>query len=229
MSITPRLTPIALVLAALPAALAAQAPASPAAQAPAKQMVAGIGIANRDEVVAASNAFRNANSERQVVYKNQIAMAEARRKQINAELEPLVRKFRDDQSTGSASQAELQQQAGNIQSLQQTAVQELNGMLAPVALSEAYVQEQIGDVISNAIVRAMDKRGITIVVPPSNLLAFNNGYNLNADVLAELNALLPKANVIPPDGWRPRAEREAAAAQAAALAKPAAPASRRGQ
>lgn len=224
MKISPRLAPIAVALAVLPVALAAQAPATDAAQAPAKQMVAGIGIANRDEIVAASNAFRNANSERQIVYKNQIAMAEARRKQINAELEPLIKKFRDDQSTGAASQAELQQQAVNIQSLQQTAVQELNGMLAPIALSEAYVQEQIGDVVGNAIVRAMDKRGITIVVPPGNLLAFNNGYNINAEVLAELNALLPKANVIPPDGWRPRAEREAAAAQAAALAQPAKPA-----
>jgi Skp family chaperone for outer membrane proteins len=220
MTILPRLPLFALALALLPATVHAQTPAA-AAQAPAKQMVAGIGIANRDEIVANSKAFKNANSERQIVYKNQIAMAEARRKQINGQIEPLVKKFRDDQQLGSATEGELQSQAQTIQNLQQSGVQELNTMLAPVALSEAYVNEQIGEVLSKAIVAAMDKRGITLVVPPQNFLAFNNGYNMSADVLAELDTLLPNAGVIPPDGWRPRAEREAAAAQAAQLAKPA--------
>ena len=220
MTISPRLPLFALALALLPATVHAQTPAA-AAQAPAKQMVAGIGIANRDEIVANSKAFKNANSERQIVYKNQIAMAEARRKQINGQIEPLVKKFRDDQQLGSATEGELQSQAQTIQNLQQSGVQELNTMLAPVALSEAYVNEQIGEVLSKAIVAAMDKRGITLVVPPQNFLAFNKGYNMSADVLAELDTLLPNAGVIPPDGWRPRAEREAAAAQAAQLAKPA--------
>ena len=220
MTISPRLPLLALALALLPAAVHAQTPAA-AAQAPAKQMVAGIGIANRDEIVANSKAFKNANGERQIVYKNQIAMAEARRKQINGQIEPLMKKFREDQQLGSATEGELQLQAQTIQNLQQSGVQELNTMLATIVLSEAYVNEQISDVLSKAIVAAMDKRGITLVVPPQNFLAFSNGYNMSADVLAELDALLPSAGVIPPDGWRPRAEREAAAAQAAQLAKPA--------
>lgn len=225
MIISPRLPLLALALALSPAAAHAQATA---VQAPAKLMVAGIGIANRDEIVTASKAFRNASSERQIVYKNQITMAESRRKQINSQIEPLVKKFREDQSQGSATEGELQLQAQTIQSLQQSGVQELNTMLAPVAMSEAYVNEQISDVLSKAIVAAMDKRGITLVVPPQNFLAFNNGYNMNADVLAELDTMLPNAGVIPPDGWRPLAERQAAAAQAAQLTQPARPA-RRGQ
>ncbi len=228
MTISPRLPFLALALVLAPAAAHAQTPAATAGQAPAKQMVAGIGIANRDEIVLASKAFRNAASERQIVYKNQISMAESRRKQINGQIEPLVKKFRDDQSTGSATESELQLQAQTIQSLQQSAIQELNTMLAPVARSEAYVNEQIGDALGKAIIAAMDKRGITLVVPPANFLAFSNGYNMSGDVLAELDAMLPNAGVIPPDGWRPRAEREAAAAQAAQLAQPPRPA-RRGQ
>ncbi len=228
MTISPRLPLLALALALAPAAAHAQTPAAAAGQAPAKQMVAGIGIANRDEIVASSKAFRNAASERAIVYKNQLSMAESRRKQINGQIEPLVKKFRDDQSTGSATESELQLQAQTIQSLQQSAIQELNTMLAPVARSEAYVNEQIGDALGKAIIAAMDKRGITLVVPPANFLAFSNGYNMSGDVLAELDAMLPNAGVIPPDGWRPRAEREAAAAQAAQLAQPPRPA-RRGQ
>ena len=97
-------------------------------------------------------------------------------------------------------------------------------MLAPISLSQTYVQEQINEVINQAITNAMDKQGITFVVPPQNTLAFNNGYNLSPAVLAELNALLPVAKVVPPQGWQPKAVREAQAAQAAQLAQPAKPA-----
>ena len=174
MTVSLRLPLAALGLILTPVAVLAQAPAAApaaAAQVPAKQFTPGLAIANRDEIIASATAFRNANSERQIVYKNPIAMAEARRKQINAQIEPLVKKFKEDQSLGSATESELQLQAQAIQSLQQSGIQELNTMLAPIALSETYVQEQIGDVISKAIVAAMDKRGITLVVPPQNLLA----------------------------------------------------------
>lgn len=234
MMISPRLPLVALALALSPAAALAQAPAAaPAAaatQAPARQFVPGLAIANKDAIVAGSNAYRNAISERQIVYKNQMAMAEARRKQINAELEPMVKKFKDDQLIGSVSATELQQRSQAIQSLQQSGLQELQAMLAPITRSETYVKEQIDEAFGKAMVAAMDKRGITLVVPSQTLLAFNNGYVLNGDVVAELNTILPKANVVPPEGWLPAAERQAAAAaaQAAQPARPA-PASRRRQ
>lgn len=233
MMLSPRLSLFALALAVSPAAVFAQTPAAaPAAptQAPAKQFVPGLAIANKDVIVAGSNAYRNAVSERQIVYKNQMAMAEARRKQINAELEPMVKKFKDDQLIGSVSATELQQRSQAIQSLQQTGLQELQAMLAPITRSETYVKEQIDEAFGKAMVAAMDKRGITVVVPSQTLMAFNNGYVLNGDVIAELNAILPKANLVPPEGWLPAAERQAAAAaaQAAQPARPA-PASRRRQ
>ncbi|MFM9935457.1 MAG: OmpH family outer membrane protein, partial [Novosphingobium sp.] len=51
-------------------------------------------------------------------------------------------------------------------------------------------------------------------------------YNLNQDILNELNTVIPTAQLVPPAGWMPRAQREAAAQQAAAqgAAAPAAPA-----
>ncbi len=193
-------------------------PAAPA-QAPIK-LIPGLATANVQEIVAASKAMINAQQERQVIYKNQYAMAEARRRQINAEIQPLMAKFNRDRQAGSVAQADLQGQARAIQNLQQAGVQELQTMLAPITLSETYVREQIGDVINRAITAAMAKRGVTFVVPPQNALAFNNGYNLNTAVVTELDAILPRASVAPPAGWRPKAERDAAAAQAAQLAKP---------
>ena len=206
-----------------PAAAQSAPVAGAAAEAPAKKFIAGLATANVQDVVAASNAFNNANQERQIVYKNQIAMVEARRKQINAQIEPLMAKFNSDRQAGNVAQAELQQQAQSIQNLQQSGVQELQTMLAPVSLSETYVREQIGEVINKAITNAMDKQGITFVVPPNSVLAYNNGYNLSPAVLAELNALLPVAKVAPPQGWQPKAVRDAQAAQAAQLAQPAKP------
>ena len=205
----------ALALASVLAPASAIAQPAPVAG-PAKQFVPGLAVTNIDAVKASSNAFVNAGRERQTVYKSQLAMAEARRLQINAEIVPLVEKFNRDRQAGNVAQADLQQQAQTIQGLQQKGQQELQAMLAPIALSEAYVMEQINDVISKAITDAMDKKGVTFVVPPQIAVAFNNAYNLDSAVLAELNALLPVAKVAPPAGWQPRATREAQAAQPAA-------------
>ena len=209
------------LLSLSPAAAVAQTAAPAQATAVAKKFVPGLATANVQDVVASSKALINANQERQIVYKTQSAMAEARRRQINAEIEPLVAAFNRDRQSGTVSQASLQQQAQRIQSLQQAGVQELQTMLAPVSLSQAYVQEQIADVINRAITDAMDKQGITFVVQPQSALAYNSGYTLSPAVLAELDRLLPVAKVVPPPGWQPRAAREAAAAQAAQLAAPA--------
>jgi hypothetical protein len=40
-------------------------------------------------------------------------------------------------------------------------------------------------------------------------------YNLNQDILNEVNVIIPTAALVPPAGWLPRAQREAAAQQAA--------------
>lgn len=203
----------------------AQTAAAPAA-AVKKQFVPGLAVANVDEVKLASNAYVNAGKERPIVYKTVIAMAESRSKQLNDRIAPLQVKFNADQRAGAA-QADLQQQAQTIQAMLQSGQQEVNTILAPVALSNAYVVEQINDVITRAITDAMAKTGATFIVAPQSAVAFDNAYNLNPAILAELNALLPVARVSPPAGWRPRAEREAAAAQAAQTApapRPAQPA-----
>jgi Skp family chaperone for outer membrane proteins len=211
------LASLAAVALAPAVAFAQATPAATPAQAPQKQMVPGLAIANVQDVVVNSNAVVNAAKERQIVYKDQLAMAEARRKQINAQIQPLVAKLNADRQAGNVAQAELQRQAQAIQNLQQAGVRELQTMLAPVTLSENYVQEQVNDAIGKAITSAMDKRGVTFVVPANGTLAFNNAYNLSPTILSELNALLPVAKVAPPQGWQPRAVRDAQAAQQAQL------------
>ncbi|MGQ3228737.1 MAG: OmpH family outer membrane protein, partial [Blastomonas fulva] len=49
-------------------------------------------------------------------------------------------------------------------------------------------------------------------------------YDLTKDITAELNAAIPTAQLVPPQGWLPRAQREQQARQAAASGAAAAPA-----
>jgi Skp family chaperone for outer membrane proteins len=216
-----------LVLSAAPqVAFAAAAAPAPAASANAP----GVAIANIEAIVANSDAFRAAQVQRPVTYKAQIDAAEARRLQITAQLQPLAEKFNRDRAAPNANQAALQAQAQTLQQIQENANQELQGMLAPVALSEAYVEEQITDKLSAAIQAAMTKNKVTLLLSPQNVVAANNGYYLNQAILTELNTAIPTAQLVPPAGWEPRQMREqraaAAAAQApaAAGAAPAAPA-----
>jgi Skp family chaperone for outer membrane proteins len=207
---------------AFAAPVAAAQPAAPAAQ-PVGPVAPGIGIANLEAIVANSNAFKVAQQQRPVTYKAQYDSAEARRRQIAAQLQPLIDKFQRDRAAPNANQAALQTQAQAIQQIQDSGNQELQNLLAPVALSESYVQEQINDKLVAAVSGAMTKQKITLLLNPQAVISANNAYNLNQAILTELNTALPSAQLVPPAGWEPREVREQRAAQAAAQA-PAAPA-----
>ncbi len=194
-----------------------------ATTAPAGPIAPGIGIANLEAVLVNSAAYKTAQAQRPVTYKAQYDAAEARRAQIAAQVKPLVDKFNADRASPTANQASLQQQAQTIQQIQESAQAELQKILQPVAYSESYVQEQIAEKLPNAVNTAMGKKKVTLLINPENVLAANGAYNLNQDILNELNATIPTANLVPPAGWEPRQVREQKAQQAAAQA-PAAPA-----
>lgn len=180
----------------------------------AAQIVPGIGIANPDAIVAASSAFQNAETQRQTTYKAQIDQAEARRAAIAAQLEPLYTKLEADSQAASPNRQALQQQAAQIQQIEQSGQAEINRLLQPVALSRAYVVEQISDQLTAAMDAAKARRKITLVLSPNGVISADQAYNLNQDVVNELNRLIPNAQLVPPQGWMPRAQREAAAQQA---------------
>lgn len=199
--------------------LAAAQPALVQAQA-AGPLVPGIAVADLDAVIANSNAYRTAQQQRPVTYKPQLDQAEARRKAITAQLQPLVDKFNRDRQAAAPNQAALQQQAQQIQQIQQSGEQELRTILQPVGYSEAYVQEQIADKLDQAVKNAMTKKKVSLLLSPQAVTAFNNqGYNLNQDIVTELNTLIPSATLVPPQGWEPREMREARAQQQAAQAQ----------
>jgi Skp family chaperone for outer membrane proteins len=207
-----------LAIAAVSAQPALAAKAAPAAAAPAASgnIVQGLGVASFDAVIANSNAYKTAETQRQTTYKAQFDQAQTRQNALNAQLKPLVDKFNADRQGGKVAQAALEQQAGAIQQLQENGKAELQRMLQPVGLSQAYVNEQIEDKLNDAVKAAMTKKGVSILISPDAILAVNGGaYNLNQDILNELNTALPSAQLVPPAGWEPRQVREQRAQQAA--------------
>ena len=192
----------------------------------AAQAVKGIAVANPTAIVALSNAFKVAEQQRPVTYKAQIDQANARKAQIEAQLRPMATKLQADaQAPNAASnQAALQQQYGQIQQIEQSGQNEINQILQPVALSRAYVVEQIGDKLELATKNAMAKQKIEILLDSGSVINAGETYNLNQAILNEVNVLLPSAQLVPPAGWLPRAQREQQAQQQGAAPAAAAPA-----
>lgn len=186
----------------------------------AQQVAPGVGVVNLPAVVANSAAFQAAQAQRPTTFAAQIQQAETRRQQIAAQLQPMMDKFNTDRQAASPDRGALQQQAAQIQQIEQSGQRELQQILAPVAASQAYVQEQIEDKLDEAVQAAATKKGVTLILDAAQgqvIFAAAN-YNLTQDVLSELNTLLPAAQLVPPQGWVPREVRQQAEAQAAAQA-----------
>jgi Skp family chaperone for outer membrane proteins len=215
----------AALLGGIMAATMVQPAFAQAAAAASGPVVPGLAVADFEAVVGNSNANRTAATQRQTTYKAQIDAYEARRRALAAQLQPMATKLENDAKAANANQASLQQQANTLRQLQESGQQELNTMAQPIAYSQAYVAEQIEAKLDEAVKAAMAKQRVSLVLTPQAVVAANNNaYNLNPAILAELNRLIPTAQVVPPAGWEPRQIREAKAQQAQAAGGAAAPA-----
>ena len=212
-------TALALALAGQPAfAQTARKPAAPAAGAVrAAPVLPGVGVADLQAAMAKSNAYRVAQQNRQNTYRPTLDAAQARARQVDAQLKPLIDQFNADR-TAKKPEAVLQGEYAQIQSIQTAGEAEIKTMLAPIELSEAYVREQIADKMGQAVNNVMSKRGISLLLGPDAVILASQNYDVTDAVVAELNALVPSVQIIPPAGWVPRAQREAQAQQGGSVA-----------
>lgn len=178
----------------------------------------GIAVASLQKAIVDTDAFRLAQQQRPVTYKQNLDAAEARTKALEAQLKPMVERFEAARAaaTTPAQRQALQTQAQTIQQLQERGRQEIQQQLLPVALSEEYVNEQIQEKLDQAVQQAMAKKNISLVLQPNATIARSTAYDLTDEITAELNVLIPTAQLVPPQGWLPREMREAQAAQQAA-------------
>lgn len=212
----------ALLAGASSAAVAAPAKAAPAAAAPAAATagVNGIAIANLDAVLYNSVAFKKAQVDRETTYKAQFDAAKAREADVGGQIKAIVDKFQKDKAAPGANVAALQQTAQTqVNKLQEDAKAQIEKIIEPVRLSDAYVMEQVAEKRAAAVVTAMQKNNVGLLLSPEAVInVTNQAYNLSPQILAELNAALPTVQIVPPAGWLPREAREQQAQQQAAQA-----------
>ncbi|OYW47448.1 MAG: hypothetical protein B7Z36_03630 [Novosphingobium sp. 12-63-9] len=204
-----------LMISVSPQAMAQKAAASSG------PIVPGIATADLAAVVGQSNAYRGAVTQRQTYFKPQLDQAQTRATAIQAQLKPLIDKFDADRKAATPNTTALETQYRQIQQIQQAGQEEINRIIAPVNLSEAYVEEQITDQIGKAVTQATTKKKISLLLRPDATIFRDKAYDVTADILAEINTLVPSAQLVPPAGWVPRAQRDQAAQQQGAAAAPA--------
>ncbi|MEO0032211.1 MAG: hypothetical protein RIS94_1969 [Pseudomonadota bacterium] len=202
--------------------LVSVAPHAMAQATPGGIVAPGVAVANRPAIVGASAAYKLAMQQIPVTYKAQIDQANTRKAQITAQLKPMYDKLEADSKAPKADRGALQAQYAQIQQIEQSGEREIQQLVEPINLAQQYVLEQIGDKLDDATQAAMTKKKVTLVLDAQGVLKADQAYNLNQDVLDALNTILPSAQIVPPAGWLPRAQREqqaqAAAQQGAAPA-----------
>ncbi|MHA6767951.1 OmpH/Skp family outer membrane protein [Sphingobium ummariense] len=209
----------ALTLAPLTALALTSAPA-------AAQSKTGIAVVDLQRAVATSAAYTAARTQIQTTYKAQIDSFTARKNAIDADLK----------TKGDALQAALkaannkptpaiETQYQQFQQSQQSAQAELQTLSQPIALANAYVEEQITAKLSDALKSAMTKAKVDLVLTPDATVSYQPTVDITQSVVTELNTLVPSVGITPPAGWQPGRQGQAPAA-AAAPANPQQPKSR---
>lgn len=202
--------------------------ASPLVEAPAAaQELKTVGVVDLPYVMAQSSAYKNAEQLRPQTYKQYYDQAKTRSDQLKAQIQPMADKLQADSKLPNADRAKLQQQYATIQQLEQNGQNELQQIMAPVILSQDYVQEQINDKLAQAVENAAKAKSVSLILNRDNVVVYRAAsYDMNQAVIDELNRLLPVAQLVPPPGWLPRdlREQQGGGDQQAASAAPAQPA-----
>ncbi|MEJ7925464.1 OmpH family outer membrane protein [Sphingobium sp. AN641] len=200
----------ALGLAPMTALALASAPAI-------AQSKSGIAVVDLQRAVGISSAYTTARTQMQTTYKPQIDAFNTRKAAIDADL-----KTKGDalqaalRAAGNKPTPAIETQYQQFQQQQQNAQAELQRLGQPIQLADAYVQEQIGAKLSDALKAAMSKAKVDLLLTPEATVSYQPGVDITQAVVNELNALVPSVGIQPPAGWQPGRQGQPAAAPAPA-------------
>jgi Skp family chaperone for outer membrane proteins len=195
-------------------------------QVAAAQATGNVGVADLEQALQQSNAFVLAVNQIKVSYKPQLDAFEAKRVSLEGALKPKVDAFEAARKVPGANQAALQVQLTALQKAKQDGDRELAVAYAPVNRVTQFVQEQIGAKMEDALKAAMRKKGVGIVMSPNPqvTISYTPAADITAEIIAELNTLVPSVGITPPAGWQPGQGGARPAATPAAPGSPARPA-----
>lgn len=194
-------------LALLPVAANAQAAAAPAAAA----VNTGVAVVDLEGAVANSAAYRSAMTQIETTYKAQFTALQTRQTALQGELGPLRTEIENLQKNPATPKATLDAKIAAFQQKGQAAQAELQRLAAPIARPQAYVKEQIGAKVEQALKAAMTAKRVGVVIGPEAVVAVQGGSDLTPDVVTQLNALVPSVSITPPANWQPGQAEQAGA------------------
>ncbi|MET0369798.1 MAG: OmpH family outer membrane protein [Sphingobium sp.] len=194
------------------------------AQAQSKQ---GIGVVDVQRAVGTSAAYTTARTQIQTTYKAPIDQLNTRRTAIETDLKAkgAALEAAAKAAAGKTTPA-LQAQYEALQKTQQDGQAELQRISQPINLSLAFVEEQITAKLSDALKAAMTKAKVDLVLAPDATVSYQPTVDLTDEVVTELNALVPSVGIVPPAGWQPGRQGQAAPAAAAPASPSQQPSSR---
>ena len=189
------------------------------------QSRAGIAVVDVERAVATSNAYTVARTQMETTYKAQIDQFNSRKTALETDLKTKQTALNSAlQAAGNKPTPAIESQYQALQTSQQSAQAELQRIGTPVAMAQAYVEEQISAKLGDALKNAMTAAKVDLVLKPEGTVSYQPTVDLTAQVKAQLDTLIPNASITPPAGWRPggQQQQQGAAPAAAAPASPAA-------
>lgn len=199
----------ALALAAISVPAIVSAPA-------AAQSRTSIAMANYEAAIVQSQAYRSAVEQMKTTYKSDIDATNARAAALQTEIKPLVDAYNAAVQQPGATPQSVQPQAQALQNMRNAGQQELARLQQRVTLATAYVEEQVGAQLTTAIQAAMKAKNVDMVLSPQSVIAREPYVDITADIVTQLNSLVPSATIVPPAGWKPGQAQQQAQQPAAA-------------
>lgn len=190
----------------------------------AAQSRTGIAVADLERAIRVSTAMTTAGQQVQTTYKAQIDQYNSRATTLQAELDVLTARLREEAGKPTPNQTTLQTLNQERQTKSQAAQRELAQIEAPYALAISYAQEQVQLRLDEAVKAAMTGKRVDLLISPEAVIARENNADITDAVIAEINRIIPSVSIAVPQGYQPGQLIQAAARAAQGAAAPAAPA-----
>ncbi len=188
----------------------------------------GVAVADVAGAMRQSNAYKLAQTQMETTYKANIDQFKTRKTAIEADLQAKKTALEAAVKANGAKPATpaMQTQYDAFQQAQAQGQAELQRIGQPIALAQAYVEEQFDAKVGDAIKSAMAQAKVDLVIAPQAAISYAPATDITPMVVQQFNTLVPSVSITPPAGWRPGQDKAAPGAAPAAAAPAAKPTGR---
>ena len=203
----------------------AGASVSPMMAAPVLAQAKSVAVADVEAAVRESSAMTTAGQQIQTTYKAQIDQYNSRATTLQAEVDVLTAKLREEAGKPTPNQTTLQALNKERTEKTQAAQRELGQIEQPYVLAASYAQEQVQLRLRDAVKATVAAKRVDLLLTPDAVLDRADSVDITSTLVTELNRIVPSVSIAVPQGYQPGQliQNAARAAQGTAPAAPAAP------